>query len=146
MTDLTAFWRRKPLEEMTRQEWESLCDGCGRCCLVKFEEETSGEILFTNVACRLLNTETCRCRDYAHRTERIADCSVLWPPDPDRYRQLPETCAYRRLAEGGDLPQWHPLVSGDPATVVRAGISIGGKVLSEEYVHPDQLEEHIIRF
>lgn len=138
------FWRRKPLAEMNAQEWESLCDGCGRCCLIKFDDELSGRILFTNVACRLLDIDTCRCTDYVHRTERVPDCMDLRPPDPQRYRQLPDTCAYRLLAEGEDLPWWHPLVCGTPAEVIRAGISVSGKVLSEEYIHPDQLVDHII--
>lgn len=144
MTDEIPFWKRKHLTQMSSQEWESLCDGCGRCCLVKFDDENSGEILFTDIACRLLDTERCRCQDYAHRTERVDDCMVLWPPDAERYRQLPETCSYRLLWEGEDLPIWHPLVCENPAEVIRAGISVSGKVYSEEYIHPDEFEEHII--
>jgi uncharacterized cysteine cluster protein YcgN (CxxCxxCC family) len=111
---------------------------------VKLEDEDSGEIFFTNVACRLLDLERCRCRDYAHRSERIPQCLVLRPLDEVRLRALPASCAYRRLSEGRDLEWWHPLVSGDPDSVHHAGISVRGRAVSEEYVHPDELEDHIV--
>jgi len=141
---MTEFWQGKTLTELTATEWESLCDGCGRCCLHKLEDEDTGELYFTNVACRLLDLNTCRCRDYARRAELIPDCLVLTPSCPELYEQLPSTCAYRLLLEGRPLPAWHPLVSGDMESVHRAGISVRGKAVSEEYIHPDQLPEHLI--
>ena len=129
MTD--EFWKRKSLAEMSRQEWESLCDGCALCCLHKLENEETGEIFFTDVACKLLNTETCRCTDYAARAKRVSDCMVLSADEPEVFDWLPSTCAYRLLADGDDLPDWHPLITGDPNTVHEAGISARGKVVSE---------------
>ena len=129
MTD--EFWKRKSLSEMSQQEWESLCDGCALCCLHKLENEETGEVFFTDVACKLLNTETCRCTDYAARAKRVADCMVLSADEPEVFEWLPSTCAYRLLANGDDLPDWHPLITGDPNTVHEAGISAKGKVVSE---------------
>ena len=125
------FWKRKSLKEMTTVEWELLCDGCALCCLQKLEDEESGEIYFTDVACRLLDVDTCRCCDYASRAREVADCLVLSEDEPEAFRWLPATCAYRCLAEGHDLPDWHPLVTGDPESVHEAGISAKGKVISE---------------
>ncbi len=125
MTD--EFWKRKSLREMSPSEWESLCDGCALCCLKKIEDEQSGEIFYTDVACELLNVESCRCKDYPSRSQKVADCLVLSVDDIDAFQWLPATCAYRRLAEGADLPQWHPLLTGDPNTVHAAGISARGK-------------------
>ena len=140
------FWRLKSLREMSDSEWESLCDGCGRCCLVKLEdEEDASRTYFTDVGCRLLDGETCRCRDYAHRTSRVKDCVRLTPRNVGRIVWLPSSCAYRRLAEGKDLLWWHPLVSGDPETVHLAGISVRGRVgASEDEVPDDQLEDRIV--
>ena len=140
------FWRSKRLDEMTSEEWESLCESCGRCCLHKFQDDDTREVEFTRVVCRLLDQETCRCTDYAHRSTRVPDCVQLTPVNVYELDWLPATCAYRRLSEGRDLAWWHPLVSGNPETVQRAGISIRGRVLSEEFVAPDGVEEHIIRW
>ena len=125
------FWKRKSLSEMTPEEWESLCDGCALCCLQKVEDEDTGEVLFTDIACRLLDTSTCRCTDYPARVKRVVDCLELAPDKPELYRWLPASCAYRLLAEGQDLPEWHPLKTGDPESVHEAGISARGRVVSE---------------
>jgi uncharacterized cysteine cluster protein YcgN (CxxCxxCC family) len=131
------FWKQKSLEEMTEAEWESLCDGCARCCLLKLEDEDTGEIYRTRLACRLLDLGTCRCSHYADRQTHV----------PDKARTLswlPETCAYRVLAEDGDLAWWHPLVSGDPDTVHQAGISVRGWVTSEERARVHTMYRYII--
>lgn len=125
------FWKRKRLSEMTTEEWESLCDGCGKCCLNKIEDVETGEILPTNVACRLLDLGTCRCTNYAERKRLVPDCVVLTPGNIERIPWMPRTCAYRLIAEGKDLAWWHPLVSGDPESVHEAGISVCGRAVSE---------------
>ncbi len=126
------FWRTKALEEMSAAEWESLCDGCGRCCLVKLEEEDSGAIHATDVACRLFDAKTCRCTDYANRSVKVTDCVTLTPHDVRTLGWLPPSCAYRLVAEGEDLKWWHPLVSGRPESVVEAGVSVKGRVFARE--------------
>src|ERR1700687_1353925 len=145
MVDEVPFWQAKRLEDMNEAEWESLCDGCGRCCLVKLEEEETENIYFTDVGCRLLDTGSCRCRDYRHRTERVADCVRLPPETIAQIGWLPPTCGYRLVAEGKDLYWWHPLVSGDPETVHQAGISVRGRVKDlEDDVPADALERRIV--
>ena len=129
---------------MSREQWESLCDGCGRCCLHKLEDEDTGLLYYTNVACRLLDDHLCRCMDYRNRQALVHDCIVLSPGDTDSFRWLPASCAYRRLANGQKLEWWHPLVSGDPETVHKAGISVRGRVISESGLPVEQLEDHII--
>jgi len=140
------FWETKPLSAMTDEEWESLCDGCARCCLHKLEDEDTGEVHYTDIACRLLDVARCRCRAYAQRTRLVPDCVSLRGAPPDAFRWLPATCAYRLLAEGKPLEWWHPLVSGDPRTVHEAGISIRGRVVSERDVDPDDAEERIVEW
>ena len=125
-----AFWRTTPLAAMTAAQWESLCDGCGKCCLHKLEDEDSGEVFFTGVACRLLDGSRCRCTRYAERARLVPDCLVLAPDDLPT-AALPATCAYRLLAEGRDLPDWHPLVTGDPESTHRAGRSVRGRTVPE---------------
>lgn len=135
------FWRR-PLGELTSAEWEALCDGCGRCCLHKLEDEDTGEVAETNVACTLLDTRTARCRDYAGRKARVPDCLRLTLKIVDTVEWLPETCAYRRRAAGLALPPWHYLLSGSASGVVDAGVSAAGRVVSEDVAGP--LEHHIV--
>ncbi|SJZ65639.1 YcgN family cysteine cluster protein [Consotaella salsifontis] len=137
------FWQTKTLEEMTAGEWESLCDGCGRCCLNKLEDWDTGEIAWTNVHCRLLDAGTCRCSDYENRQASVPDCLPLDPHSVRTLTWLPPTCGYRLVAEGHDLYWWHPLVSGDPDTVHAAGISVRGRVISEEGMEPEDLEDHL---
>lgn len=136
------FWKRKTLAEMTADEWESLCDGCGKCCLEKLEDHDTGKISHTNVACRLLNVHTCRCTRYEHRRQFVSDCVNLTPANVADLGWLPSTCAYRLLADGKDLPWWHYLVSGDRGLVHSIGISIRGRAVPEQRAGP--LEHHIV--
>lgn len=138
------FWRTVPLDRMTVGQWESLCDGCARCCLNKLEYEDTGEIDWTEIACRLLDDETCRCTDYPNRHERVPDCVALTPEAVRTIPWLPPTCAYRLVAEGRDLYWWHHLVSGDPDTVHYAGISVRGRTLSEEDVPVSLYDDHVV--
>ncbi len=136
------YWRTKTLEEMTREEWEALCDGCARCCLIKLEDEDTGEIAYTDIACRLLDAGTCRCTRYRQRLRLVPECVDLTPDQVRSLDWLPSTCAYRLVAEGRDLAWWHPLVSGDPETVHKAGISVRGRVVPER--RGDDPEERIV--
>lgn len=139
--DDPPFWKTKRLDEMSRREWESLCDGCGKCCLHKLEDEATGAIAVTDVACAWLDVRTCRCTDYRNRQRNVPDCVKLTPQAIPKLAWLPETCGYRLVHEGKDLEWWHPLVSGDPETVHAAGMSVRGGAVSENAV--DDLEEHV---
>jgi len=145
--DDVPFWRRKSLADMTRTEWESICDGCGRCCLNKLEDMDTGRVYYTDVGCRLLDGTTCRCKDYKNRSKQVDDCVRLSPDNVTDLKWLPPTCGYHLLAHGRDLYWWHPLVSGDPETVHEVGISVRGRVkASEEDVPDDQLEDWIVNW
>ena len=125
------FWEYKRLEQMNVAEWEALCDGCGLCCLVRFEDEESGEVVPTRVHCKLFDSGACRCVDYEARKEHVPDCIKLTPHNIDDLMWMPASCAYRRIHEGKGLPAWHPLVTGDPESVHKAGISVRGQTISE---------------
>jgi uncharacterized cysteine cluster protein YcgN (CxxCxxCC family) len=137
------FWETTPLERMTRDQWESLCDGCGLCCLVRFEDADSGEVIPTRVHCRLLDAATCSCSNYPGRKREVPDCISLTPALIPRLGWMPKSCAYRRLHEGRGLADWHPLISGDPESVHRAGVSVRGQTISEsELEHEDDMVDH----
>ncbi|MCK5477709.1 MAG: YcgN family cysteine cluster protein [Methylococcales bacterium] len=138
------FWETKKLSEMTTEEWESICDGCGKCCLNKLEDEDSGEIFFTSVVCNLIDLDTCRCTRYSERTTLVPECLDLKQHDFSEYNWLPSTCAYRLLVDGKKLPSWHPLVSGSQETVIDAGVSICSYAMKESEI--DDLEDHIIEW
>ena len=138
------FWRTKSLEELDPQEWEALCDGCGRCCLLKLEDDETGELHHTRLACRLLDIKACRCRDYTNRNAVVSDCLRIDPQTVRALRWLPPTCGYRLVAEGKDLAWWHPLVSGDAQTVHQAGISVRKLARSETGVRERDFERYII--
>ena len=138
------FWETVPLARMTPEEWEAVCDGCAKCCLVKLEDADDGTVYFTDVHCALLEVEACRCGDYAHRTTRVPDCVVLTPARLADVHWLPTSCSYRRLADGRGLAAWHPLVAGDTAAVHRAGLSVRGRAVCETAVAPDDLEDHVV--
>jgi uncharacterized cysteine cluster protein YcgN (CxxCxxCC family) len=143
MSDAQApFWTWKALERMTREEWESLCDGCAKCCLYRLEDADTRAVYSTNVHCRLLDTATGRCTDYPNRSTRVPDCVTITPKLLEDPYWLPKTCAYRRLAEGRGLPDWHPLVSGDPMSVRRAGHQVCGRTVCED--EADELENHLV--
>jgi hypothetical protein len=125
------FWEQKSLAEMSDAEWESLCDGCGKCCLIGLEDADTGEIYLTDVSCKMLDAQTCRCRDYANRKAHVPDCVKLTPETVGDLHWLPKTCAYRLVHEGRALFAWHPLISGDPESVHAAGVSVRGKVTPE---------------
>lgn len=139
-----AFWDDKSLTDMTLEEWEALCDGCGRCCLVKLEDEDTGQTFTSDVHCRLLDGATCKCSDYPNRLRRVPDCIKLTPENVGTIGWIPKTCAYRRIAEGRGLAWWHPLISGDPETVVLAGVSVRNRTTSEADVPPDTWEDHAV--
>lgn len=139
-----AFWER-PLSDLTPKEWEALCDGCGKCCLNKLEDEETGEVVLTRIACRLFDDQTCRCSNYDDRLRFVPECVVLTPKTIGTAAYfMPDTCAYRRLHEGRELPYWHPLLTGDPMSPHEAGASMMDETLSETIVHEDDWEDHLI--
>jgi hypothetical protein len=138
------FWEAKSLDELNREEWEALCDGCGRCCLLKIEDEDTGDLFYTNVVCEFHDSARCRCTAYQQRSLLVPDCIKVTPKTARDKKWLPEACAYRLLAERKPLFDWHPLISGDADNIHQAGISVRDKVVSEQYVHPDELPEHLV--
>lgn len=139
------FWQTTALRAMSSAQWESLCDGCGQCCLHKLEDEDTEEVFYTCVACQLIDDQS-RCSDYQNRLERVPECLSLKPEDIVNFHWLPKTCAYRLLSEGQDLPNWHPLISGDANTVHSAGVSIKGRFFREQDVDEQDLEDYIINW
>ena len=142
--DDEPFWRVKSLDEMTVAEWESLCDGCARCCLNKLEDSDTGEIAWTDISCTLLDGESCRCSNYKHRRKTVPDCVKLTPESVRTLSWLPPTCAYRLVDEGRELYWWHPLVSGDAQTVHQAGISVRGRTVSERDYPVEAFEDRVV--
>ncbi|RKZ86365.1 MAG: YcgN family cysteine cluster protein [Gammaproteobacteria bacterium] len=140
----TEFWKHKRLSQMNHQQWESLCDGCGRCCLHKLEDEDDGTVYYTRAACELLDIKTCRCTDYENRKRLMPDCIQLNVEQAEYFNWLPETCAYRLLAEGEALPEWHPLITGDADSVIKAGISV--RNIAKPDCDPENLFPEIISF
>jgi uncharacterized cysteine cluster protein YcgN (CxxCxxCC family) len=137
------FWETKRLQDMSAAEWESLCDGCGLCCLIRYEDEVTGEVIPTRVHCRLFDSQLCRCSDYDNRKAHVPDCIKLTPWNIEALAWMPMSCAYRRLHEGKALPGWHPLITGDPQSVHRAGVSIRGRTISEETLaDPEDALDH----
>ena len=141
----SRYWETKPLTQMDEAQWEAVCDGCAKCCLVKLQDEDSGELAFTNLACRQLDLGTCRCKDYERRTQVVSDCVKLTKDNLAQIDFMPPSCAYRLLNEGKDLPDWHPLVSGTPASVVEAGMSVHGRVIPENEGDEDA-ENHVVEW
>lgn len=139
------YWETVPLRAMSNREWEALCDGCGKCCLNKLEDEETGEVVLTRVACRLLDGESCRCGQYEIRKTLVPECIMLTPETIEKHAYwLPETCAYKRLWNGNPLPDWHPLITGDPESVHRAGISVRGWTVPEFEVDEEDWEDYAI--
>ena len=142
---MAAFWESKPLTKMTSEEWESLCDGCGKCCLIKLEDIDTGELRYTNVACRLFDDETCRCVDYERRKSLVSGCVILSPKNLDEVAPwMPATCAYKRLYEGDPLPEWHPLIAGSTDKMHAENHSMLNRTIPEYDVAEDELEDHMI--
>lgn len=144
MSEAIPFWETKSLDELSDAEWESLCDGCGRCCLHKLEDEDTAEVFYTDIACQLLDTTSCRCNDYPDRFNQVPDCLKVRPLDEQKLNWLPASCAYVRLAKGEPLADWHPLISGDPTSVHAAGISVSGRCVPEKQVPVSEWEHHLI--
>ncbi|MCL4106589.1 UNVERIFIED_CONTAM: hypothetical protein GTU68_009723, partial [Idotea baltica] len=138
------WWNEKPLSELSQSEWEALCDGCAKCCLHKLQDEDTDEIFYTKVRCQYLDENACRCSDYANRSVLVPHCVQLTNDNVHEFQWLPSTCAYRLRSEGMPLPLWHPLESGSNQSVHDANISIRGRAVSDEFVHPDGYDEHII--
>ena len=140
------FWQHTPLDKMTSTQWESLCDGCGKCCVLKLENVDTNEIHYTDVGCKLLDCKTARCSDYPNRADHVPDCVVLSMDNLPQLRWMPDSCAYRLLYEGKSLPDWHPLVSGNPISTATAGQSVAGRIFPETAIGDDDLTDHIVNW
>lgn len=140
------FWKKYPLNQMSNEEWEALCDGCGLCCLLKLEDEDTQEVAYTKVACKLLNCTTGQCSDYIHRQTHVPDCIQLTLEKLETIHWLPSSCAYRRIYEGKNLPSWHYLNTGSRQSVIKAKKSVAGRCISEEFIHEDELDEYVVRW
>ncbi|MEJ6404748.1 YcgN family cysteine cluster protein [Yoonia sp. 2307UL14-13] len=139
------YWETKRLDQMNQREWEALCDGCGKCCLNKLEDDDSGDVALTRVACRLLDDSTCLCSNYTMRHEFVSECIALTPKNLEKHMYwLPQTCGYRLIYEGRQLYDWHPLISGDPQSVHRAGVSIQNRTVSEIDIDEDDWDDYVI--
>ncbi len=145
-TEQNSFWKTKTLRQMSSSEWEALCDGCGKCCLIKLIDDLTDDLHYTTVACKLLDCDSCRCGDYNNRKKLVEDCVILSPRLVEELHWMPSTCAYRLIYEGKDLYWWHPLVSGNPNTVHEAGISVRGRAISEREVKDSELPKYIDEF
>lgn len=145
-TSVNAFWEHKTFTQMTPQEWESLCDGCAKCCLHKLEDEDTSEVYYTDVACRYLDNNSCRCQEYSQRQTLVEGCLKLRPQDVEVFDWLPSTCTYRLLSKGEPLPVWHHLLTGNPELVHQLGFSVKNKVVSEQTVAEDDYEERVIHW
>jgi len=143
---MASWWNTKALADLTRDEWEALCDGCAKCCLHKLEDEDTGEVFYTKVRCRYLDESACSCSDYANRSVLVPNCIHLDRDNVGSLEWLPSSCAYRLRANNENLADWHPLVSGDKNSVHEAEVSIRGRAISDEFVHPDGYDEHIIQW
>lgn len=143
---MSEWWNTLPLEALDTKQWEALCDGCAKCCLHKLEDADSGEVYYTKVRCRYLNEQNCRCTDYANRSTLVPHCIDLQQAEVSQLHWLPTTCAYRLRAAGEPLPAWHPLESGSPESVHSSEVSIRGRSISDEFVHPDGYDEHIVQW
>ena len=138
------FWETKTLAQMDQSQWESLCDGCGKCCLHKIEDEDSNEVFYTRIACTLLDVDSCRCRDYSNRIKKVPECLRLKPEDVSEFHWLPRTCAYRLISEGNKLESWHPLISGNTCSIHQAGISVREWAISESEVSEEEWFDHVL--
>lgn len=138
------FWKTVPMAEMSRSQWESLCDGCGKCCCIRLEDEDTQDVYITDVACHLFDPETCQCSDYANRSKKVPDCVTLSPDNVEALYWMPQTCSYRLVANGEDLPDWHHLVTGSKDSIHDAGMSVQYAVQNEKDVDQDELHRHIV--
>lgn len=142
---MNPFWTEKSLRELTPEEWEGLCDGCGRCCLHKLQDDETDEVFYTQVVCRMLDLTSCRCRNYDQRQRLVPDCVVLAPNQPEVLQWMPTSCAYRLIAEGKPLPSWHPLVMGNADSMREAGVLVSEIALSEDALSdPDDIQDYVI--